>query len=96
MKQFQKIELWLCFIPGLSSLFITIVTMFVFKKYRAGFLYWFLFALIFFGGGFLAYLVPNVILVSGVAVLEYLSVYLILTGMNALFVELQGRCTSVK
>ena len=92
MNKFQKIEIWLCLIPGLSTLFIGFATMFIIKKHPRQFLHWILFALIFFGGGFVAFALPQVILWSGIAVLEYLLQWCILTIVNVLFIELQKKC----
>lgn len=92
MKKFQKIELWLCMIPGLSTLFIGFATMFIIKKHPHRFLHWILFALIFFGGGFVAFALPRAILWSGITILEYLLQWCIFTVINVLFIKLQQKC----
>ena len=92
MNKFQKIELWLCLIPGLSTLFIGFATMFIIKKHPHRFLHWVLFALIFFGGGFVAFALPEAILLSGIVFFEYLLQWCILTIVNVLFIELQKKC----
>lgn len=94
MRKFQKIQLWLCFIPGLSTLFITFATMFILKKYHASFLYWFLFVVVFLGGGIMASILPSMVLLSNIELLKYLFTVCVFTGMNALLVEIQNKCIS--
>lgn len=91
--KFQKIQLWLSFIPLWSTIFIVFVTMGVIKKHkpRSG-VEWGKFMLTFFGGFIVAYLFSDYVLTGQNTVLNIVVEGLILFVANLLFVAQQYKC----
>lgn len=91
--EFQKIQLWLSFIPFWSTIFIVFVTMGVIKKHKPkSAVEWGKFMLTFFGGFIVAYLFSNYVLTGQNTVLNIVVEGLILFVANLLFVAQQYKC----
>ena len=92
MTKFQKVQLYLSVIPGFSSIFVFLVTIFTLKRKRATTNEWLKFVAIFFGCSILASVVDTFLMTGITPALNVLVFTSIMFMANYLCVNLQISC----
>ncbi len=92
MSNIYKIQRYLSFIPGVSTLFIMVYTMIDLKKHKAGTKGWTLFGVVFFSSGILGFVINEFVMTGLFPLLNFAVSWVISIVANNLFVDLQIKC----